>query len=86
MNVPRLSPNTCPKCGRGSKATYIRKHGACAGCMSGEPESDSTLTGAKRSKALASIAAWLEQHPHPWDRANDGLFMGVPVSDRAGWP
>jgi hypothetical protein len=49
-------------------------------------EVSDTLTGARRKKALASIAAWLEQHPHPWDRANDGLFMGVPVSNRSYWP
>lgn len=83
--MPRYSPNTCPKCERGSKAAYIRKHGACANCVNSRTE-DTTLTGAKRKKALASIAAWLEQHPHPWDRANDGLFMGMPMSDRAGWP
>jgi hypothetical protein len=47
---------------------------------------DETLTGKKRKDALARIAAWLEQHPSPWDRANDGLFMGVPVSNRAYWP
>lgn len=84
--MPHYSPNTCPKCERGSKAAYIRKHGACASCRNRDAEDDSTLTRAKRKKALASIAAWLEQHPHPWDRANDGLFMGVPMSDRAGWP
>lgn len=84
--MPRYSLNTCPKCERGSRAAYIREHGACASCANQKPEDDSTLTGAKRKKALASIAAWLERHPHPWDRANDGLFMGIPVSDRAGWP
>jgi hypothetical protein len=86
--VPYASRNDCPRCGRGSKHAYIQQHGACATCRQEEltGERDSTLTGARRRKALTSIAAWLEQHPSPWDRANDGLFMGVPVSNRSYWP
>jgi hypothetical protein len=86
--VPYASPNDCPKCGRGSKHAYIQRHGACATCRQEEQTGgrDSTLTGKKRKEALARIAAWLERHPSPWDRANYGLFMGVPVSDKARWP
>ena len=85
--MPYTSPNNCPQCGRGSKYAYIERHGSCAECRKREAIGEGTaLTGRKRREVLARIAAWLEQHPSPWDRANDGLFMGVPVSNRSYWP
>lgn len=81
----RLGTVRC-SCGTPMRGRSVAR-GHCGYCETGtRPPLREPMETVDRDTLLREHAAWLAEHPDPWQRATDGLRMFVPDNGRGYWP
>ena len=72
----------CPGCGGRSFCNSL-----CSKCSKKGNKQGHEMTGVAKERAIAEFMDWYRAVPKAWDRAQQGLMMGIPKDDKtAAWP